>query len=48
MTLFTVHVNGNPIVRLICAASANAVIAYLSPAERLAGYLIVARPRAAQ
>lgn len=48
MTLYAVHVNGANVVRLICAASANAAIALLSPAERLAGYVVVSTPRPQQ
>ena len=38
MTLFALHVNGQAAIRLILAASANAVIQSLSPADRAAGY----------
>jgi hypothetical protein len=48
VTLFALHVNGQAAIRLILAASANAVIQFLSPADRAAGYLIVAQPRTTQ
>jgi hypothetical protein len=48
MTLFALHVNGQSVVRLVVAASANAVIQFLSPTDRAAGYLIVAQPRTTQ